>query len=68
MLSGCFFILSPKFCYYIYITLFKYRVSPHIRNQSIVKIVKFQYTLVLLIFPSFIFQYASVYKKEVYIT
>jgi tetratricopeptide (TPR) repeat protein len=51
----------------IYITLFKYRVSPHIRNQSIVKIVKFQYTLVLLIFPSFIFQYASVYKKEVYI-
>jgi hypothetical protein len=49
----------------LYITLFKYRVYPHIRNQSIVK---FQYTLVLLIFPSFIFQYASVYKKEVYIS
>jgi hypothetical protein len=50
-----------KNCSTLYITLFKYRVYPHIRNQSIVK---FQYTLVFLIFPSFIFQYASVYNKS----
>jgi hypothetical protein len=44
-------------CSDIYITLFKYRVYPHIRNQSIVK---FQYTLV------FLFQYVPVSKRGVY--